>query len=183
MKCVSLKLTDFRNISKAEIVFTDKNFLIGENAQGKTNILEALYYLSLGKSLKTNQEQWVVKTGELSARAEGLFVTDAGEEKKISVVLQNTEIGLIKTLQINQNKTSKKEFLKQIPSIIFTPDEVGLIKTQSLSRRALMNNILLKTQVTYLDDLSTYNKILKQRNQLLFLILFLICSTTVAASL
>ena len=170
MKCISLKLFDFRNIARAEIEFNDKNFLIGENAQGKTNILEALHYLSIGKSFKTSQEQWLVKTGELSARIEGVFITDNGEEKNISAVLQSTEMGLVKTLQINQTKTSKKEFLKQIPSVIFTPDEVGLIKIQSLTRRALMNNILNKTQITYADDYSTYNKILKQRNQLLWLI-------------
>lgn len=170
MKCISLKLFDFRNISRAEIEFSDKNFLVGENAQGKTNILEALHYLSIGKSFKTNQEQWVVKVGELSTRVEGVFITDRGEEKNISIVLQNGEMGLVKTLQINQTKTSKKEFLKQIPSVIFTPDEVGLIKVQSLTRRALMNNILNKTQITYSDDYAIYNKILKQRNQLLWLI-------------
>ncbi len=170
MRFVSTKLTNFRNIADVSIDFNDKNFLIGANAQGKTNILEALHYLSLGKSFKTIQEQWLIKIGESAARIEGVFVADNGEEQNISVVLQNTEMGLIKTFQINQTKTSKKEFLKHIPSIIFTPDEVGLIKIQSLARRALMNNILTKTQITYLDDLSTYNKILKQRNQLLFLI-------------
>lgn len=170
MKCLSLKLFDFRNISRAEIRFGNKNFLVGENAQGKTNVLEALYFLSIGRSFKTSQEQWVVKTGELSTRIEGVFMTDNGEEKNVSVVLQNTEDKPIKTLQINQTKTSKREFLKQIPSVIFTPDEVGLIKVQSLTRRALMNNILNKTQITYLDDYSVYNKILKQRNQLLWLI-------------
>lgn len=170
MKCISLKLFDFRNIARAEIEFNDKNFLIGENAQGKTNIIEALYYLSIGKSFKTNQEQWLIKNGEMSTRVEGVFLTDSGEEKNISIVLQNIEERLIKTLQINQTKTSKREFLKQIPSIIFTPDEVGLIKIQSSTRRALMNNILNKTQITYSDDYSVYSKILKQRNQLLLLI-------------
>jgi len=170
MRLVSVKLTNFRNIADASIDFNDKNFLVGDNAQGKTNILEALHYLSLGKSFKTNQEQWLIKLGEVAARIEGAFVADNGEEQNISAVLQNTEMGLIKTFQVNQTKTSKKEFLKHVPSILFTPDEVGLIKTQSLTRRALMNNILIKTQITYLDDLSTYNKVLKQRNQVLFLI-------------
>jgi len=170
MKCVSLKLTNFRNISDVEIDFKDKNFLVGENAQGKTNILEGLYYLSLGKSFKTSQEQWLLKMGEMSARVEGKFLNSNGEELKISSVWQNTETGLIKTLQINQNKASKKEFLKQIPSILFTPDEVGLIKTQSINRRALINNVLIKTQIDYLDNLASYNKVLKHRNQLLSLI-------------
>ncbi len=170
MKCVSLKLFDFRNIARAEIGFSDKNFLVGENAQGKTNIIEALHFLSIGKSFKTSQEQWLIKTGESSTRIEGVFLSDRGEEKNISAVLQNTEDRLIKTLQINQTKTSKREFLKQIPSVIFTPDEVGLIKIQSSTRRALMNNILNKTQIIYSDDHSVYTKILKQRNQLLLLI-------------
>ena len=170
MKLLFLKLENFRNISRAEIDLNDKNFLVGDNAQGKTNILEAISYLSSGRSFKTSQEQWVVKTGETAARVEGSFLTDNGEEKTISVVLQNTDMGTVKTLQINKTKTSKREFLKQIPSIIFTPDEVGLIKVQSLTRRALMNNVLNKTNITYSDDYSVYNKVLKQRNQLLWLI-------------
>lgn len=170
MRLLSLKLEDFRNISEAKLNFGQNNILFGLNAQGKTNILEAINFLSSSKSFKTKQEQWAIKIKKASARVEGVFSADNQEENVVSVVLQNTGTGLIKTLQINKTKTSKKEFLKQVPLIIFTPDETGLIKVQSTTRRELMNNILNKTNITYSEDYSLYNKALKQRNQLLLLI-------------
>lgn len=170
MKCVSLKLTNFRNIGSAEIGFGKKNFLVGGNGQGKTNVLEALYYLSVGDSFRTHTEQWAIKTGELFARIDMECGLDGGNPRLAVIVLERDELGVSKTFQLDNAKVSKGDFLGNLPMVLFSPENVSLMRLQPAMRRTFMNQVITKTDPTYYDDLMAYAKALKQRNQLLALI-------------
>lgn len=170
MKFLSVQLVNFRNISKAKITFGDKNFLIGSNAQGKTNILEALHYFSLGSSFKSKQEQWLIKIDEPFARIDGILNVNGDKQKQVSVILEKDELGVVKTLKLDHRKVNKKEFLGNVLTVLFAPDEISLLRLQPVMRRSLMNDIIVKTHPTYWDDITNYTRALKQRNQLLFLI-------------
>lgn len=167
MKFVSARLINFRNISQAEMAFGDQVFLVGPNAQGKTNILEALHYLSLGGSFRSSPEQWLIKSGESFARIEGAVELDGGERREVSLVLEQGELGTKKTFQIDQNKVSRRGFLGNVLTVLFAPDAIGLIRLQPAVRRSLINAMMARTSPTYWDDFVNYNKALKQRNQLL----------------
>ncbi|OGB74267.1 hypothetical protein A2V68_00685 [candidate division Kazan bacterium RBG_13_50_9] len=170
MEFVSSRLLNFRNIPQIEIAFGKKNFLVGLNAQGKTNILEALHYLSLGGSFRSSREQWLIRFGELAARIEATVRRDNGEEEQAGLLLERDEMGIKKTFRLNGRTVAKGEFLGNVLTILFAPDEVGLLKLQPDVRRALMNEAIAQVDPTYWSDLTDYNKALKQRNQLLFLI-------------
>ncbi|MFA5270013.1 MAG: DNA replication/repair protein RecF [Patescibacteria group bacterium] len=167
MKCVSLKLANFRNISTAEISFDGQNFLVGDNGQGKTNVLESLYYLSAGDSFRSSREAWAIKTGELFARIEASFELDNGNPRIVSVVLERDELGITKNFRLDNAKVSKADFLGSFLMVLFAPENVSLMRLQSITRRAFMNHIITKVDPTYYDDLMAYAKALRQRNQLL----------------
>jgi len=167
MKCVSLTLTNFRNIGKAEIVFDEKNFLVGDNGQGKTNALEAHYYLSAGDSFRVSREAWAIKAGELFARIEARFELDNGNPRIATVVLERDELGLTKNFRLDNAKVSRADFLGSFFMVLFAPENVSLMRLQSVTRRAFMNHIIAKVDPTYHDDLMSYAKALRQRNQLL----------------
>lgn len=170
MKCLSLKLTNFRNVAECAITFGQKNFLVGGNGQGKTNVLESLYYLSIGDSFRTHIEQWAIRTGELFARIETGCELDNGNPRLALIVLERDEVGVSKTFRLDNAKMSKGEFLGNFPIVLFSPENVSLLRLQPAVRRAFMNQVITKTDPTYYDDLMAYAKALKQRNQLLVLI-------------
>ncbi|MBN2585533.1 DNA replication/repair protein RecF [Patescibacteria group bacterium] len=170
MKCTSLTLINFRNISNAEISFGKNNFLVGDNGQGKTNVLEALYYLSAGDSFRSSKEAWAIKTGELFARIEASFELDNGNPRVANVVLERDEVGVTKNFRLDNAKVSKADFLGSFLMVLFAPDNVSLMRLQPVTRRAFMNHLIAKVDPTYYDDLMAYAKALKQRNQLLTLV-------------
>jgi len=167
MKSVSLKLINFRNISSAEIGFNERNFLVGDNGQGKTNVLEALYYFSAGDSFRSRSEAWVIKSGELFARVEASFELDNGSPRIANVVLERDELGVSKNFRLDNAKVSKADFLGSFLMVLFAPENIALMRLQPVTRRAFMNHIITKVDPTYYDDLMAYAKALKQRNQLL----------------
>jgi len=170
MKCISLKLTNFRNIAECDIGFGQRNFLVGDNGEGKTNVLEALYYLSAGDSFRTHNEQWAIRTGELFSRIEAELQLDNGNPRVASIVLERDELGVTKNFRLDNAKVNKGSFLGSCLMVLFSPENVSLMRLQPAVRRSFMNHIIAKTDFTYYDDLMAYARALKQRNQLLTLI-------------
>lgn len=164
MKITSLQLTSFRNYASEKITFGDKlNVLSGENASGKTNMLEAVYLLGLGKSPRTAKEKEMIKFG--CDRA----VVRAEVKKKYRT----------HTVEIALEKSSKKILLDGIPIkrlseligiinvVYFSPDEMRFIKNGPDERRKFLDVSLSQQSKTYFKSLAKYNKILLQRNTLL----------------
>ncbi|MFA5967353.1 MAG: DNA replication and repair protein RecF [Patescibacteria group bacterium] len=169
MKLTGVDITNFRNIVSAKTNFGLTNFIIGDNAQGKTNILEALHYLSVGNSFKTRQEEWLVKNGELYGSVQGELTYGEGRQAVIDVVWERTDEETHRQFKLNGTKIARKTLLGTLLTVIFSPDDVSLLRLQPAQRRGFLDSLISRTNKVYHADLLDYTKTLKQRNQLLFL--------------
>ena len=160
MRITELRLTNFRNYSDHKFTFCPtKNVIIGNNGTGKTNIIEALYYLSITKSFRTLNDDVVIKDEEKKAIIEGKIKSKLTNDYKIVIDKQG------KKVFINQNQIKRiSDYISQINIVLFNPEDLKLIKENPSTHRKLINMELSGLNNTYLKLLSSYNKILKQRN-------------------
>ena len=159
-----ISLTNFRNYENQKVDFHDRvNIILGENAQGKTNLLEALYIMSLGKSFRTAKDSEMIRFGSQMARVKTVSVKD-GEDLTI-------EIGLIrnkKSLKIDGVKKNRiSDLLENVYIVIFSPDDLKIVKDEPEKRRKFIDRELCQLKPVYYDVLSRYKKALMQRNFLL----------------
>jgi DNA replication and repair protein RecF len=164
MKISKLKLTNFRNWPEASFEFSDRVLIYGSNAQGKTNILEALYILATTRSFKGKAAE-VIQNGCDFLRIEGLIE----KEKPIEVAATYQKIGdkVEKEFQIAQKKRPSIDFVGNFSAIVFSPDDLSLISGPPELKRRYLSFTIGQTDREYLFDLLNYKKILKQRNELL----------------
>ena len=163
MEITSLKLLNFRNFDKLELNFSkNKNIIIGNNGVGKTNIVESIFVLALTKSFRTNDDEILVKNNNNLYKIEGnvksSFITN------YKVVYQDK----IKVVKINNNKINKlSEYISNINVILFSFNDLKLIKDTPSTRRKLINLEISQLNNNYITYLNYYKKILKQRNMYL----------------
>ncbi|MCH2205795.1 MAG: DNA replication/repair protein RecF [Lentisphaerales bacterium] len=156
-----LTLENFRNYQNAELSLkAGLTIFYGENGQGKTSLLEAIYFLSLLRSFRTrniqNLKRWQQDAFAISCRLE--------HEDLLADQLQIT-YGEKRKLQMNGNAVSRSsEFIRQINAISFTPEDIELIKGSAGGRRQFLDITLSQLSPTYLTNLQHYNKALKSRN-------------------
>jgi DNA replication and repair protein RecF len=159
-----LSLENFRNYSKTELKFTPGlTIFLGENGQGKTSLLEALYFLSLLRSFRTknvqNLKTWKQDTFHISGSLE--------HEDLLADQLQ-VIYGDKRKLLMNGNPINRSsEFIRQINAISFTPEDIELIKGPAGNRRQFLDILLSQLSPNYLTSLQKYNKALKSRNVIL----------------
>ena len=163
MQITELKLVNFRNYQEQKFDFyPTKNIIIGNNGVGKTNIVEAIYYLAMTKSFRSNNDDIVIKDDEESAVIEGVIKNKILNKYKIVI----SKVG--KKVFVDQNQVPKiSDYISQINLILFNPEDLKLIKDNPSTHRKLINMELSCLNNTYLKVLSMYNKILKQRNSYL----------------
>lgn len=167
MKINKLCLKNFRNYLNLDIEFNDKlNIIIGNNAQGKTNILEAIYFLSITKSfLSVNEKTLIFRDKDFSLiRGD---VLSSNLKKNLSILVNSKG----KKIEVN-NKLIKRniDYLGNMRVIIFNPDDIRLLKDSPSSRRRFLNVELSQLYGKYVRLLSEFNIILKQRNEYLKII-------------
>ena len=165
MRIVTLTLKNFRNIEFEKIDFESGiNILAGKNAQGKTNILEAINFCSYLKSFRSCREDQLIRFGCDSAKI-SLDYENEGVPGKIEIeIFRNGPKALRKNgIAVTKNRELIGEFL----SIVFTPDHLNLIKEGPNKRRSFLDMALCALDVRYTDSLLKYQKILMQRNALL----------------
>ena len=163
MKITNLKLKNFRNHSNLELSFSNyKNIIIGNNGIGKTNIVEAIYYLALTKSFRTNNDLVLIKDNEDFAVIEATIVDKISNNYRIVINKEGKNIKI-------DNNTIKiiSDYISKINVILFTEEDMRLIKDNPSVHRKLINMELSEFNNEYLKILSTYNKVLKQRNMYL----------------
>lgn len=165
MKITRLTLKNFRNYEEEEFLFRDGiNVLTGANAQGKTNAVEALFFLCTGYSPRANRDKLVVKNGETSADVTGTAESAYG---KVTVKMRFS-VDDKKRVFINDVETLKiGELMGNINSVYFNPSELKLVQESPEDRRRFMNVSLSQMSKNYFYALQRYNKILSQRNNLL----------------
>lgn len=161
----SLELNDYRNYDNVNIKF-DKgiNILYGNNAQGKTNILEAIYLCSTTKSHRGNKDKEIIRFGCTESHIRALFNKNE-VDYQIDIHLRNEKS---KGIAINGVKLKKAaELLGLANIIIFSPEDLSIIKNGPSDRRRFVDSELCQLDKVYLYNLTNYNKIVNQRNNLL----------------
>jgi len=160
----SISLIQFKNYHHRHFDFHGKMISItGSNGMGKTNLLDAVYYLCFAKSYFHATESLNVLHGHEGFRIEGVFLRNHLEEK-ITCTFKNSR----KEIVLNGEPYAKfSRHLGHFPAVIITPDDAVLINGGSEQRRRFIDTILMQVDTDYLDDLIAYQKILQQRNSLL----------------
>ena len=160
----NISLENFRNYGNQTIAFHEKlNLFLGKNAQGKTNLLESLFIMGLGKSFRTNKDSDMIAFGKDYARASCLADGEKG----------NTEIDIVyqkegKIIKVDGVKLSRSaDLLEHVYIVIFSPEDLKIIKEGPEHRRRFLDRELCQIKPVYYSDLGNYKKVLKQRNFLL----------------
>ena len=158
-----LKLINFRNFKTLKINFSETlNIIYGKNGMGKTNIVEAIYVLSLTKSFRTTNDKLLVHKDSNTFKIEGIVFD--GSEKTYKLSLNDTG----KKTRINKTSIQKlSDYISKLSVIVFSPADLRIIKSSPQDRRKSVNMQLSQISNRYLKMLGTYNKILKQRNSYL----------------
>jgi len=163
----TLQLKDFRNYEAEEAVFHEKiNILTGRNAQGKTNLIEAINLLALGKSFRTRREQELVRFGAEETCVKGEFKKKdrphstevrlpAGASGKKAYLVNGLETGTVSAL------------LGGVYTIVFSPEDLRIVKGEPETRRRFLDRGLILLRPLYYHRLKTFRQALKNRNALL----------------
>lgn len=158
----SLKLRQFRNHNNLELDFHDPLVVItGQNAIGKTNILEAIYVSSLTKSFR-------VSDYKLVSRGKDFFTIDRVQDhQNIHVRLTLSGSSKNKQIRLNKSNITQLSFIGKFPVTLFEPNDLGLFTSGPADRRRFIDKIISQTDPVYLHCLRDYKRILAQRNSLL----------------
>ncbi|MBR1373759.1 DNA replication/repair protein RecF, partial [bacterium] len=167
MKINKLQLVNFRNYDHCSVAF-DKMVTVfyGKNGQGKTNILESIFYSSFGLSHRTNKEDEMVK---FSSEGMAVLVDFTKEDGSHSIRMKRyTDNGKTrKEIKIDGKKTTAKDHYSFLNTVMFSPEDLQIIKGDPSLRRRFMDMEISKTDPVYYELLVRYRRVLKQRNSLL----------------
>lgn len=164
MFLTELTLTNYRNYKKAQLSFENKvNVILGENAQGKTNLMESIYVLAIAKSHRTSRDKELIKWDEEYAKIEGrvhkrinslslqLIISNKGKKAKVN--------------SLEQKKLSS--YIGSLNAVMFAPEDLNLVKGSPQVRRRFIDIEIGQVMPIYMHDLNQYHHILQQRNHLL----------------
>lgn len=167
-----LSLRDFRNYKEKEIEFDDGvNVIFGENAKGKTNILEAVYLASLGDSFRARRTEEMVRFGCELGKIKADLVWENKDKQEIEVIVNG---GVVMGKVVNKRKylidgvsRRKKDLLGLLPVVIFRPEDVELVSGSADVRRKFMDRLLIQADKVYENSIATYEQALRRRNKIL----------------
>lgn len=161
----NIRLINFRNYSDLSLDFdADKILLTGKNAQGKTNLLEAVLYLSSLKTIKAKQDNELIKWGEDYAQVKGMFLKNGGETT-LDVIINPPKKKVLKVNEIKKNKTS--EYLSNIFAVSFSASDLSLVRGNPDDRRSWLDGAVSSLYPAHADRIAKYNKIRVQKNNFL----------------
>ncbi len=173
MILTSLNILNYRNIREASLEFAPKlNCFVGLNGQGKTNVLDAIYLLSFAKSAFTSQDSLNITHGEEMSMVQGNYKMSNDQSQMSNGESLTISCGLRKGVK-KQFRRDKKDYprlidhIGLIPLVMISPSDQQLIDEGSDERRRFMDVVISQLDRKYLDCLTTYNALLKQRNALL----------------
>ena len=158
-----IKLINFRNYEQLDLNLNKNiNIIYGNNAQGKTNILESIFLCSFGKSFRTSKEKEMIKFNESNSIVE-IYYQKKDRDGKIKI-----EIGDRKQIYLNGIKIKKlSELLGNINIVIFTPDDINILKDGPANRRRFLDMMIGQLRPNYVYNLNMYLKTIEQRNNYL----------------
>lgn len=162
MRFEKIRINNFRNISSQIVDISAEDIvLIGENAQGKTNFLEALYILCYGSSFKTPNLREAVRHGENGFFLEATFINDYDERQYVMFSYENGK----RNIEIDGKKIiDRKELIYQFPCIIFSHEDIEFLKGEPETRRKFFDQMMSLSNPSFLDDIRLYRNVLSKRN-------------------
>ena len=159
-----IKLENFRNYEREQVLFSpDVNIIYGNNGMGKTNLIEALYFFSYARSFRAKSKEFLRHGAEM-ATIELDFISK-NRKQSADIVFTKDNKKKIRVNEINISKNS--ELLGNFICVLFTPDELSLVKDGPDKRRRFLDTSIVSLRPTYFSALSSYASCLKQKNALL----------------
>lgn len=168
MQLQTLKLLNFRNFPTYAVRFQYPcTMIVGPNAQGKTNLLEAIYVAVQGYGFRESKEEELIKMGESTAMIEGTFIENE-EKTKLSIHLQKKESGVEKKYTVNTVKRSSSLYQNSgVHTILFSPDQLLMITGSPSERRKYFDRLIGYYDSQYRSKLINYENGLRKRNKIL----------------
>lgn len=157
-----IELKNYRNYDYLKIEFNEKtNLILGNNAEGKTNLLESIYLSSIGRSFRTNKDSDLVQFNKNAAKVSVKAEKNYGETT-VEITVKKDSKKSVKKDGVNIKRAS--ELLENILIVIFSPEDLKIVKDEPEKRRKFIDRELSQILPSYYDSLSNYKKILLQRN-------------------
>lgn len=162
----SIKLVNFKSHTASEFYFKGQSAaIVGPNASGKTNLLEAIYYSFLTKQFSGNQAA-LIKAGSNFFKINTVFGKDSQSELEYRV--KSAPVGSTRDVKLNRVKKKPSDIIGIQPVVIFVPDDTRIVTDGPSYRRNLINSMAIQSSKEYLSALNTFQKLLRQRNRLLY---------------
>ena len=159
-----LQLTNYRNYESLSLNFSPKiNVFIGENAQGKTNVMESIYVLAMAKSHRTSNDKELIRWGEDYGKIDGVINNRYGNFPMELSIGKKGKKGRVNHLE----QTKLSNYIGQMNVVMFAPEDLNLVKGSPQIRRRFIDMEIGQISPIYLHELLTFQKLLKQRNHLL----------------
>lgn len=159
----SLEVHQFRNLSGETTWGPGLNIIHGENGQGKTNWLEAIYLLATTKSFRTQRPQEAIRFNESLAVVRGRVARSSEVQRDLQVTIQ----GNTKSLSVNGKRETVASYLSQLHVIAFTADELDVVRGGPEARRRFLDRGVVSLHHSYVQTLADYQRVVKQKNRLL----------------
>lgn len=160
-----IELSNFRNYDELDVDFNQNvNLILGNNAQGKTNLLEGIYLTSIGRSFRTNKDSDLVKFDQSLAKVRADAVKEI-YDTSVEIIIKKDAKKAIKKDGIHVKRTS--ELLDNILIVIFSPEDLKIVKDEPEKRRKFIDRELCQIKPLYYESLNNYKKTLLQRNMYL----------------
>jgi len=179
MRVDTLTLKQFRNYAGQSLTFSPgKNIILGANAQGKTNVLEALYFLSHGRSHRAGTDRELIRFGSdfttLSATVESQQSLEGQPQRQLVVTVATDATGRLKSKFQHNGVTAKSrsDFLGYLPSVSFLTPDLNLLRGTPDDRRRWLDGALVQYDHRYFSVLAAFNRIRQQKGRLLKLLIY-----------
>lgn len=166
VKCESIDILNFKNIAETRLEFSPGvNCFVGRNGMGKSNLLEAVHFLSLARPMQSMPESALIRHGEESLLVKGHYKADAGTAENVSIGITR---GKPKKLLRNGKEYDRlSDHIGRFPIVAVTPADSMLVTGEGALRRKLVDVVISQTDSSYLSRLIRYNKALESRNRML----------------
>ena len=159
-------ISDFRNIHFQEVEFSPNvNCISGNNGEGKTNLLDAIYYLSMTKSAFSTSDRFAVRHGCEEFALSGVYGMDNGLKSRFSIKVSSK--GEKKVCRDEKQYQKISEHIGLLPVVMVSPSDVTMVSESGEERRKFVNAVLSQMSGSYLSNMQQYNRLLLQRNALL----------------
>lgn len=167
-----ITLTHFRNYQDLEFEFAPITLFLGNNAQGKTNLLDAVYFLATTKSVRADKDSELIKKGESFVRVEGQILEnsknkDDSDLTNLEIVMQNSEAGFSKRVKVNGVAKRVTDYIGNLVVVPFYPEDINLVTGSPSLRRWHIDLFLAQIDREYKRSLTVYSDALVARNRIL----------------